>query len=149
MSTETQPSDNRHIHSDRDADQQFVLHPANSDLFVRTGRQLIEGCQLSISLDVWIKELQGMFAHVAEWCGKRDRQVAGCWAAPRGNKVQLFFVPVGEQFNFDLAEELADLNREIMNNFNIGAIEVGQIPASQIERFLDPEKASQIYGGPG
>jgi hypothetical protein len=148
MSTQIQPPSDGHIRSDRDGDQQFVLHPANNDLFVRTGRQLIEGCQLSISLDVWMKELHGMFLHVATWCGQRKEYVAECWAAPRGNKVLLFFVPGGTQFNFDLAEELADLNRDIMNDFNIGAIEVGQIPATQIARFLDPEKATQIYGGP-
>ena len=60
----------------------------------------------------------------------------------------MFFVPPGRQFSFELADELAELNRALIAGFNIGMVEVGQIPSGEIERFVDVETAQLIYGKP-
>ena len=137
-------SENPHIHDVPDA--QFVLHPEDNDVFIRTGRQIIEACRLSISVGVWLEELKEMCSFLAQWCTQRQDKIQACVAVGRGSKVMVFFVPHGSQFNFDLADELPDLNRELVTRFNIGMVEVGQIPHSEIERFIDLETARQIYG---
>jgi hypothetical protein len=130
----------------REQDGDFLLHPSNNDLFAQTGKQIIEACKLSISVGVWLDELNRMLAEVKQWCGGRSDKIAACLAEGRGSEVLLFFVPHGLQFNFDLADELADLNRSLVTNFNIGMVEVGQIPAAEIRRFMDMEKVRIVYG---
>jgi hypothetical protein len=135
----TPTSKNQPVHVPSQDESQFVLHPGDNDAFVRTGRQIIEACRLSISISVWLDELKEMFAQVREWCAQRPEKIQGCLAAGRGSKIVLFFVPQGKSFHFDLADEMTELNRELVTRYNIGTVEVGQIPASEIERFLDPE----------
>jgi hypothetical protein len=142
MST-PQKTDASHI---REGDGDYVLHPSNDDLFARTGKQIIEACELSISISVWLEELNQMLAEVKEWCGQRADKIMACLAEGRGSEVLLFFVPVGKQFNFDLADELADLNRSLVTDFNIGMVEVGQIPSTEVARFMDLEKVRLVYG---
>ena len=136
-------TDAKHI---RESDGDFLLHPSNDDLFARTGKQIIEACQMSISIAVWMEELNQMLSEVKAWCAKRSDKISACLAEGRGSEVLLFFVPVGNQFNFDLADELADLNRELVTDFNIGMVEVGQIPEAEVNRFMDLEKVRIVYG---
>jgi len=134
------------IQEDRDGERRFLLHPENDDLFVRTGKQVIDACRLGISVELWLQELRGMFSDVAKWATERKQKIRGCYASPRAARVTLFFIPTAEQFDFDLADELTELNTRLVKQFNIGMIETHQIPWAEWDRFLDPESARAIYG---
>lgn len=121
-----------------------VLIPENNDVFVRTGKQVIEACRLSISIDVWLEELKSMFNAVNAWAAARN-DIAACYCAPRGARIALFFIPVGDRFNFGLASELAELNTELLTKFNIGMVEIRQIPGVEVNRFLDVSRSHLIY----
>ncbi len=140
-------SDALHIKESADGQRQYVFHPENDDLFVRTGRQVIAACQLGISMEVWIEELVAMLDVVRAWTTKRAARVRACYCAPRGAKVILFFVPVSDHVDFDLADELTDLNTELVNTFNVGMIEVRQVPGDELDRFITLDAARQVYGG--
>jgi len=146
MTAMSSSSESAHIFQSRDGDRQFIIHPENDEIIVSTGKQIIQGCQLSISVAVWLDELKSMVAHLQKWCSERSARVSGCYLEGRGSKILLLFIPTGTRFNFDLADELAVLNRELVAGFNIGMVEVGQIPAGDVDRFLDLEKARLVYG---
>jgi hypothetical protein len=146
MATSTPQREEFHIDSAKDGQRQYVLHPDDNDLFVRTGKQIIEAGRLSISIGVWLDELKEMQSLVREWCAARADKIQACLAVGRGAKILLFFIPTGTQFNFDLADELAELNRELVTSFNLGMIEVGQVPQAELERFIDIETARLVYG---
>ena len=135
----------RHILEDADGERQYVLHPENNDLFVRTGRQVIEGCRLGISLEVWFGECKAMFDEVLEWAKVRANQIRACYAVPRGVGIGLFFVPRSESFDFDLADHLAELNVKLVRSFNVGPVEIHQVPADEIDRFIIPKTAREVY----
>lgn len=135
----------RSIREAVDGERQFVLHPENDDLFVRTGRQVIEACRLGISVEVWFGECKDMFEHVSEWARGHAGQVIACYAVPRGTGIGLFLVPKSQSFNFDLADELADLNRELVQKFNVGTVEIHQVPGDELGRFLVIEESRQVY----
>ncbi|HXE54419.1 MAG TPA: hypothetical protein VN541_15460 [Tepidisphaeraceae bacterium] len=135
-----------HIDAALDGAREFVLHPESNDLFVRTGKQVIEACQLGISVEVWLTELSGMLERVIRWAGERATRVRSCFVSPAGSKTVLFFVPTSEQFDFDLADELTDLTSELLKEYNVGMVELGQIPWAELDRFLDPRTAIHIYG---
>ena len=151
MATEQDKQARWHIHESADGGKQFVLHPENDELFIRTGKQVIEACRLGISLEVWFHERNSMFDHVLRWASDeaRAQRIRGCYAAPRQTGISLFFVPRSDCFDFDLADELAVLNTQLIQSYNIGPLEIGQIPAGELERFLVPEEAVLIYDADG
>lgn len=134
-----------HIREKAETVQQFVLHPEDNDLFVRTGRQIIQACQLNISVQVWMEECKSMFAHVVGWVSDRSESVASCYAVPRGAGITLFFVPQSDSFDFDLADELAQLGTKLTHSFNVGAVEILQIPREEVGRFVEHETSQQVY----
>jgi len=58
----------------------------------------------------------------------------------------VFVIPCGDQFNFDLADELASLNIHLVRKYNVGMVELHQIPFDEIDRFVDPATAKWVYG---
>jgi len=139
----TPPTSSVHIHPDGG---DFILHPDDNDLFMRTGKQVIEACRLGISIDVWVDEFNNMLADAKSWCTDHSDKVRSCFCSPVGARITLFFSPGSEAYDFDLAELLAELNSRLNKQYNIGMVEVRQVPWSQIDRFIDPEKARLIYG---
>ncbi len=144
MKSKTSP-ERIHIRKTAHSGTQFVLHPDGDELFTRTGRQVIEACRLGISIDVWLHECEDMLGHVVKWIRNQAGRVRRCYAVPRDAGLGLFFVPKSASFDFDLADELAKLNRTLVQSFNVGAVEIHQVPAEEIHRFLVPECSRQIY----
>ena len=120
------------IQEAHDGDTQVILHPEDNDLFIQTGRQVINACRLNISIDVWMKELTTVFHLVVEWARGHSNKVLACYCEPKGTKIILFFVPALGRFDFDLAEELSELNTKLISDFNIGMVEVRQVPEKEM-----------------
>lgn len=135
-----------HIQEKADADRDYVIHPESNDIFIRSGKQIVAACQLGISVEVWINEIESLVDHVDKWCRDRSARIRACFLSPAGMKSTLFFIPKTGHFDFDLADELAVLSVELMNHFNVGTIELRQIPWTELDRFLNPMKAALIYG---
>ena len=135
----------RHIVAAVDGSRQFVLHPESNDLFMRTGHQVIAACRLSISVEVWLEECVALFSYVNDWACKHKDMIAACYAIPRGDGIGLFFVPKSQSFNFDLADDLAELNRDLAQTFNVGSIEIHQVPQGELCRFVTREESRQVY----
>lgn len=123
-----------------------TIQPLDQDVFVRTGQQIIEACQLRISVDVWMDELQSLLDEVTAWAAHHADRITACYVVPHGARVMLFFTPATDSFDFSLAADLADLNVDVVRRFNIGMVEVRQIPTGELDRFVDPNAARQIYG---
>jgi hypothetical protein len=136
----------RHIREDANGHRRFILHPEDNDTFVRTGRQVVEGCRLGISVEVWLDECKAMFERVREWAQARAERVQACYAAPETSGIKFFFVPFSETYDIALDEELTDLDVELFRRFNVGTVDVLEIPARSLDRFLPPEATVLIYG---
>ena len=131
-----------------DGGRQVVLRPENNDIFIRTGKQVIAACSLGISLDLWMDELQSLIERVAAWTKEHSESIESCFIEPRARCIMLFFVPTSQSFNFDLADELVALNSKLIKDFNVGMVETHQIPGTELDRFINPPMAKQIYGNP-
>jgi hypothetical protein len=140
-----------HIEIDEEADgtRKVVLRPDNNDIFVQTGKQVIAACSLGISLDLWLDEVGSLIHFVTAWTEKRAASITSCFVEPRPRCIMLFFVPASDSFDFDLADELVKLNSRLIKDFNVGLVETHQIPESELDRFLNPPMAKQIYGNAG
>lgn len=142
----TQPSDPVRVRAQKDGGKQFIFYPENDDLFMRTGQQVIQACQLGISIEVWLSELRDLVDYVASWARTPGSKVSTVFAEPRATRLVLFMVPKGEQFDFELADQLVVLEGELLTKFNVGNIETLQIPQSDLDRFIDQRHARCVYG---
>jgi hypothetical protein len=131
-----------------DGSRQVILRPENNDVFIRTGKQVIAGCNLGISVDLWLDELHSLIAFVSDWTKNHSTTVEACFIEPRPRCVMLVFVPISKSFNFELADELVELNAKLIKDFNVGMVEIHQIPQDELGHFLDPSAARLIYGDP-
>jgi hypothetical protein len=131
----------------QDALRSFVIAPENRDLFVRTGRQVIAACNMQLRIERWLEVYEAMLGSVRDFAEDHADRVAECYAVPRNTKTVLSFVPKTQGFDFDLADALASLQFDFQERFGklVGAIEVGQVPAWDLRRFLDPDEAQRIY----
>lgn len=145
MATQKKKHAPSHIHEATDSGRQFIIHPEDNDLFVRTGYQVIEGCQLSISIEVWLQEIKNMFSCIHSWIQEHLDQIVSCYAVPRNAGTALFFVPLSKSFDFDLADLLAELSVRLMQEYYVGPVEIHQIPENELDRFIIPEMSVEIY----
>ncbi|OWY72933.1 hypothetical protein B7486_00900 [cyanobacterium TDX16] len=134
------------IHESGDADRHYLIHPKNNDVFVRTGKQVIEACRLDISIELWLSEIGAMLDDVSDWSKARSEKIKSCYCSPTGARISLFFSPVGGQFDFDLSEELTDLTVKLFKKFNVGMIESHQVPFEELDRFIDVQSARLVHG---
>jgi hypothetical protein len=145
-SSQVQPDPGR-IDHDRDAQRTYLIAPENRDLFVRTGRQVIAACNTQLKIERWLALYEEMLGSVRDFAVDHADHIDRCYAVPRNAKTVLSFVPKSKGFDFVLAEQLADLQFDFQQRFAnlVGSIEVGQVPAWELERFLDPHAAQLIY----
>jgi hypothetical protein len=145
MASTKHNADAARIDHAEDGDRRYLVRPDNSDLFVRTGKQIIGACQLGISVEVWLQELNDLCDAVADWVRSEDNQVHSCYCSPVGQRITFFFAPVAHQFDFDLAEKLAELVLTL-HRFNVGMVELQQAPWNELDRFLNVQSARHIAG---
>lgn len=138
-----------HISEAADSERPVVLHPEDDDLFIQTGRQVIEACRLNISIELWQHEVRAMFDRIRDWSRERSERVSACFVTPRQTKLLLFVAPRSEQFDFDLADQIAVLNRQVLRDFKVGMVEIFQVPLSELGRFVDEGEARALYAKPG
>lgn len=144
---ETAKSQQAHrIDAAKDAKQQFLISPENKDLFMRTGKQVVEACQLGISVETWLQELIATFDFVRRWAKENQERIRSCYCSPDGGRVTFFVAPRSESFDFDIADDLAELNIQLIREFNVGRVEIHQIPWGEMDRFLTVEIARLVHG---
>lgn len=146
MASKKAKSETLRITADHDAERPVVMHPDSNDLFVRTGRQVIADSQLGISLELWIDEFNNLLAEVERWAEERHERVVSCFCAPRGTKFVFFFSPASPGFDFDLADQLSELNLHLCREYNVGNIEVHQIPWDEAGRFVRADTDKRVFG---
>ena len=129
----------------QDARRAVVVHPEDDDLFVLTGRQVIQACRLAINVELWLHELDAALETTRTWCRERADRVTPCTVTARGPNTLLYFTPADHRFDFDLADEMAESNTDFIRNYNIGRIELFQIPMAELDRFADPSDSRTVY----
>lgn len=95
----------------------FALHPQNEDVMIQSGRDIIRACGLQVSVNVSWDEVNSMREWLAKWCEQRSDRVTAAVVSP-SVCVRVSFLTKGEQFDFDLADEIAELSRELPHQFN-------------------------------
>ena len=136
----------------REGDRQVVLTPEDEDRFVRSCQWVVETSKLGISREVWLRELHQLMAYVANWAEGHASRVKSCFAARRDDQLAIYVIPVANHFDFDLTEELTNLDFELAEKYQLVPCDVIQIPkgsASDLNEAVSGRQGIMIYGDDG
>ena len=126
-------------------DARVVVDPLNRDLFVLTGRQLIESCGLQLSIQLYVDEAGLAVAELSRWAAARRAKIASIHWEPRPGHLGLYVAVASDAFDFDLADEMTDLNLRLNREFTLGRVEVFQVPAAAVGRFVGSAERSRVW----
>ena len=124
------------IHEKIHAVAQYRIITANEDIIQRTGEQIVSACQLQITVSAWKQNFDLMAAHFHDWCESRTERVALGLVTLRTDKTVFYIVPKGDQFDFDLGMEQAELDIFFNTRGGIGYAESRQVPGWELDRFV-------------
>ena len=85
-----------------------------------------------------------------EWLDAKKDRIKACYATLRDGHILFVVIPLTPTFDFELANDLADLDIEVAEAV-LCLCEVIQVPAVSIEDlsgFLDPRFSTIVYGEP-
>jgi len=128
------------IHENKDGEKTYILQCEDNHVIYTQGKQIIEDSKLRISISDWRQEVESMCHHIAQWVNTQaTSHITGWILVQKGSQLTGYFCPQSESFDFVLADELADLSIYIVRNFNVGPLELLQIPFKDRGRFIDPK----------
>jgi hypothetical protein len=141
-STEKTPKMAGTIHEIIHAKTQYRLITANEEFIQRTGEQIVRACQLEINNSAWQQNFSLAVQHVIKWC--KEHKVLLGLVDLRSDKIVFYFVPKGDQFDFDLSQQQADLDIFLNTRSEIGYTETRQVPQWELDRFVS-ERALRFW----
>lgn len=132
-------------------DGQIMVTPEDQDIFFISAEKATEACREAVKTEERIAGFKAKFLMpLHEWCAKHsDRVDAGHLPLPAGH-IQAFIVTSSPHFDFGLAEEIADLERQLMRAG--WRVWVTQLPAAEdrsLATFFNPEGALEVYAQRG
>jgi len=147
MSTDAKSSSGA-IHIHETDDRKVVLTPTDEDRFVLTCAETVRVAQRGLGERALIDEFASMFRFIVDWCQVHSDLVNTCYAGPRDGQIVFFVVGSSEEFDFGLADELADLDLQLSKQYSLIDCEIHQIPnsESELKRFVGHGCMRQIYG---
>lgn len=129
------------ISAKHDADREFVLSKLNNDVFVRTGKQIIDACELHIGVESWKSNLADLWEEISRLANQHADRVSETYLIPRSGTVHALFVTKGALFDFVLADALAELNLKLRRSRAMyGDVEASQIPTNELSQFVRDEE---------
>ena len=132
------------IDAERDT-RRFMLRENNrDDWMVKVASQLIDACNLQTNVQLWLQEAMDLEKRVSEWCGTKPN-VGDCFASYASQGITFFLVMDSATFDFALAGELASQTHQLPSVFNVGPIEMHQIPSDEADHFVNPQRDRRIY----
>jgi hypothetical protein len=132
-------------------DGQVMVTPEDQDIFFISAEKATAACRDAVKDDERIAAFKARFlVPLHDWCGQHSDRVAACYLPVPAGYLHAFIVTKSPRFDFDLAEEIAAVERELAKaGWRVG---VSQLPAAEdrsLETFFDPDGALEIYADRG
>lgn len=112
---------------------------------IRKAEQVIDDCHLSASVELWFREFDSVVERLAAWCRERSDRIEACYLSSRGSGVRFFLVASSPTFDLELAEQSAEMTRDLPSTHNVGSVEILQIPSREAARFLNVRADRRIF----
>jgi hypothetical protein len=129
--------------------RQVVITTEQEDRFVMSCANAVEACLRHKSEKIVRSDIEKMIAHSRAWSAERGERISAAFIGPHESKITVFVVPKSEGFDFDLAEEVAELAHDLSRTYQAvwsDALEVPGGDDESLRTFIDFETVIPIYG---
>ena len=133
------------LHESELSGRSVLITPLDEDRFIVRGESVIRACNLTINAQLWWDELVAAMEEVSAWSHLRQGKLRDVVCDVGSAKVRFYFSTSGKQYDFDLADELTDLELKLHREFNLGYVEVMQIPHDAMNRFAGDDARIVIW----
>lgn len=132
------------IDEERDGERDIVMRKLSNDTFVRTGKQIIDACEMQIGFEAWQQNIADLWEQMIKVARDKREKVTSLYMLPRHGTVHVLFATRHDEFDFDLADELACWNIRFRRSRGMyGEIEAAQIPESELLQFVEREHVGE------
>lgn len=148
MKSETKKS--KPINLDARDGRDVLFEPLDEDRFVLSCGEAVKCAQIGMGVQALGDEIREAIRGARTWLDKRRESILACYATLRDGQILFVVIPSAPSFDFELANDLADLDIEIAEA-TLCHCEVIQVPAKcteDLSGFLDPRFLTMVYGDP-
>jgi hypothetical protein len=148
-----------HLMLDQTERRPLRLHfaSANGSVLVAEDRRRIastiagaaHACRQAENSSGWTEQFQGYLGELHRWCAQRAEAVEACYVAWGEGGLTVYVVTIAHDYQFDLDDDLHELDRRLAQAYPDCPSEVLQLPGGSVEElmsFFSPESSVQVYG---
>lgn len=132
-------------------DGEVVVTPKDRDIFLISAEKATEACHEIVQREKRIELFESEFLiPLFQWCVERSERIRACYVPFPESHIQVFVVTDAPQFDFELAEEIAALERNLaQKGWRVGVYQLPNTDDETLATFCNPEGALQVYAKPG
>lgn len=132
-------------------DGQIMVTPEDQDIFFISAEKATEACRDAVRADERIAAFKEKFLlPLHAWCAEHSDRVSACYLPRPAGHIQAFIVTSSTRFDFKLAEEIAQLERELAKaGWRVGVSQLPNAEHHSLATFFTLEGALEVYAKRG
>jgi hypothetical protein len=127
-------------------DGEVVVTPRDRDIFFISAKKATEACRKEMQHVERIKQFESEFLiPLHDWCIAHEDRVRACYIPVPGSHIPVFVVTNSPQFDFDLAAEVATLERKLaQSGWRVGVSQLPNADDESLATFFSNEGALEV-----
>jgi hypothetical protein len=132
-------------------DGSVLVTPKDRDTFLISAEKATEACRNAVRHEERVARFESEFlVPLYRWCTSHSQAVRACYIPMPGSHIQVFIVTTSSEFNFGLAEEVAELERSLaQGGWKVGVSQLPNADNDNLATFCNEEGALEVYAKPG
>ncbi|MEX0716151.1 MAG: hypothetical protein WD066_06175 [Planctomycetaceae bacterium] len=126
--------------------QQVVVVADDEDRFVTTAGEAARACKRAADDQEFIAQFRAFLARVHEWCEIHSAAVEKGFVTITDGGLHVLLCLANPNYDFDLEDELVELDLELADDFPLCTAEVLQVPKQQALATELSSEALLVYG---
>jgi hypothetical protein len=132
-------------------DGEVVVTPRDRDIFFISAEKATEAWRKEMQQVERIKQFESEFLiPLHDWCVAHEGRVRACYIPVPSNHIPVFVVTNSPRFDFDLAAEIAGLERKLVQSgWRVGVSQLPNADDESLATFFSNEGALEVYAQRG
>lgn len=126
--------------------EDVLIETDDEDRFLMTMKEAAHACKQAENEKKWQDDFKRFLHKVSQWCEAKAEHVRAGYVGVGDGALNVFICTKSATYNFDIEDELSDLDIELVQAFPWLIAEVVQIPLQVKEDQIFSETAVSVYG---
>ncbi len=130
-------------------DGEVMVTAKDQDIFFISAEKATEACRNVTRQEERVSSFtDGFIIPLATWCKEHAQAISACYVVPPESAVlPVYVVGAGEQYDFELAEQLVALAYVFEKNWSVHLSQIPKCDNEELAGYFSLDRALQVYGG--